>query len=174
MALEALKFYEFSEKTDVWAFAILLFEIFSLGDVPYPTVQPIDMISYVEQGNRPPQPEKCPDEIFKLMTRCWKADPNDRPTFAEIRGELTILLNIDDESYGYLNLNPDKKSRQLREMINLQVTELEAKTDEDVPTSDTAENAHVPIDFAAHIEEPIRRYFPDNPSKLPMIIEGLA
>ncbi|KAK6025401.1 hypothetical protein OSTOST_08698 [Ostertagia ostertagi] len=63
MALEALKFYEFSEKTDVWAFAILLFEIFSLGDVPYPTVQPIDMISYVEQGNRPPQPEKCPDEM---------------------------------------------------------------------------------------------------------------
>ncbi|VDO80137.1 unnamed protein product [Haemonchus placei] len=82
MALEALKYYEFSEKTDVlvkratywtnvlkashleWAFAILLFEIFSLGSVPYPTVQPVDMISYIEQGNRPPQPEKCPNEIF--------------------------------------------------------------------------------------------------------------
>ncbi|KAK6037087.1 protein tyrosine kinase [Cooperia oncophora] len=114
MALEALKFYEFSEKTDVsdGHSAFCSSRSFSLGDVPYSTVQPMDMISYIEQGNRPPQPEKCPDEIYKLMTRCWKADPNDRPTFAEIRGELTILLNIDDESYGYLNLNPDKKSRQ--------------------------------------------------------------
>ncbi|XGW23774.1 hypothetical protein V3C99_005751 [Haemonchus contortus] len=128
MALEALKYYEFSEKTDVWAFAILLFEIFSLGSVPYPTVQPVDMISYIEQGNRPPQPEKCPNEIFKLMKRCWQADPNDRPTFAEIRGELTILLNIDDESYGYLNLD-DKKSRQIRDMINRQITELHTPND---------------------------------------------
>ncbi|EYC00782.1 hypothetical protein Y032_0113g403 [Ancylostoma ceylanicum] len=120
MALEALKFYEFSEKTDVWAFGILLFEIFSLGDVPYPTVQPIDMISHIEQGNRPPQPEKCPNEIFNLTSRCWKANPDDRPTFAEVRGELTILLNIDDESYGYLSLD----TRQLRNMINRQVTEL--------------------------------------------------
>nr|CDJ80465.1 Tyrosine protein kinase domain containing protein [Haemonchus contortus] len=129
MALEALKYYEFSEKTDVWAFAILLFEIFSLGSVPYPTVQPVDMISYIEQGNRPPQPEKCPNEIFKLMKRCWQADPNDRPTFAEIRGELTILLNIDDESYGYLNLDSDKKSRQIRDMINRQITELHTPDD---------------------------------------------
>ncbi|KAK6731289.1 hypothetical protein RB195_007640 [Necator americanus] len=120
MAVEALKFYEFSEKTDVWAFGILLFEIFSLGDVPYPTVQPTDMISYIEQGNRPPQPEKCPNEIFGLMERCWKAIPDDRPIFAEIRGELTILLNIDDESYGYLSLD----SRQLRNMFNRQISEL--------------------------------------------------
>ncbi|KHJ81031.1 hypothetical protein OESDEN_19287, partial [Oesophagostomum dentatum] len=63
MALEALKFYEFSEKTDVWAFGILLYEIFSLGDVPYNTVQPTDMIVHLEQGNRPPQPEKCPNEM---------------------------------------------------------------------------------------------------------------
>ncbi|VDM84023.1 unnamed protein product, partial [Strongylus vulgaris] len=84
MALEALKFYEFSEKTDVWAFGILLYEIFSLGDVPYNTVQPMDMIAHIEQGNRPPQPEKCPNEIYALMKRCWKANPNDRPTFAEV------------------------------------------------------------------------------------------
>ncbi|VDO66826.1 unnamed protein product [Heligmosomoides polygyrus] len=119
MALEALKLYEFSEKTDVWAFAILLFEIFSLGDVPYATVQPMDMISHITEGNRPPQPEKCPDEVYNIMKKCWDADPNNRPVFAEIRGELTILLNIDDESYGYLNLDSEK-SRQLRNMIHRQ------------------------------------------------------
>ncbi|VDO84728.1 unnamed protein product [Heligmosomoides polygyrus] len=84
MALEALKLYEFSEKTDVWAFAILLFEIFSLGDVPYATVQPMDMISHIAEGNRPPQPEKCPDEVYNIMKKCWDADPNNRPVFAEV------------------------------------------------------------------------------------------
>ncbi|KIH58546.1 protein tyrosine kinase [Ancylostoma duodenale] len=140
MALEALKFYEFSEKTDVWAFGILLFEIFSLGDVPYSTVQPMDMISHIEQGNRPPQPEKCPNEIYNLTSRCWMANPDDRPTFAEIRGELTILLNIDDESYGYLSLD----SRQLRNMLNRQVTELHPTHAEDEDSVEEVEENSKP------------------------------
>ncbi|VDL73282.1 unnamed protein product [Nippostrongylus brasiliensis] len=74
-----------------WAFAILLFEVFSFGDVPYAAIQPTDMISHVEQGNRPEQPERCPDEIFALMTKCWRADPTDRPTFSEVS---TSILSI--------------------------------------------------------------------------------
>ncbi|WKX88720.1 hypothetical protein Q1695_008385 [Nippostrongylus brasiliensis] len=136
MALEALKYYEFSEKSDVWAFAILLFEVFSFGDVPYAAIQPTDMISHVEQGNRPEQPERCPDEIFALMTKCWRADPIDRPTFSEARSELTILLNTDDESYGYLNLGNESRSR---EYCNIrEVSEVHANHDNDVEKSQQA------------------------------------
>ncbi|WKX88718.1 hypothetical protein Q1695_008385 [Nippostrongylus brasiliensis] len=122
MSLEALKYYEFSEKSDVWAFAILLFEMFSFGDVPYAAIQPADMISHVEQGNRPEQPERCPDEIFALMTKCWRSEPKDRPTFSEIRSELTILLNTDDESYGYLSLGNESRYCNIRETAGVSVS----------------------------------------------------
>ncbi|VDL73283.1 unnamed protein product [Nippostrongylus brasiliensis] len=94
MSLEALKYYEFSEKSDVWAFAILLFEMFSFGDVPYAAIQPADMISHVEQGNRPEQPERCPDEIFALMAKCWRSEPKDRPTFSEVSRSMLDVIHL--------------------------------------------------------------------------------
>jgi hypothetical protein len=27
---------------------------------------------------------ECPEEIAKIMLQCWRVEPNDRPTFAEI------------------------------------------------------------------------------------------
>lgn len=30
------------------------------------------------------QPERCPDDWYKLMLRCWSAEPNDRPKFSEL------------------------------------------------------------------------------------------
>uniref|UniRef100_A0AC34QMY7 Protein kinase domain-containing protein n=1 Tax=Panagrolaimus sp. JU765 TaxID=591449 RepID=A0AC34QMY7_9BILA len=63
MALEALKLAEFTTKSDVWSYGVLLFELFSLGDNPYPSVQPSDMIDHLLQGNRLEKPDLCPDEM---------------------------------------------------------------------------------------------------------------
>jgi len=30
------------------------------------------------------QPERCPDDWYQLMLRCWAADPQDRPKFSEL------------------------------------------------------------------------------------------
>jgi hypothetical protein len=46
-----------------WSFGILMFEIITLGGSPYPGVQPDDMLSHLEQGNRMEQPDNCPDEL---------------------------------------------------------------------------------------------------------------
>ncbi|EFP03664.1 hypothetical protein CRE_19245 [Caenorhabditis remanei] len=107
MSVEALKLYEFSAKSDVWSFGVLLFEIFSMGDVPYPTVQQVDMLEHLLAGGRLPQPIKCPNEIFNIMRKCWAEKPEDRPEFNEIRGEVTVMLNLDDESYGYLSVQSE-------------------------------------------------------------------
>uniref|UniRef100_A0A0M3HHD7 Protein kinase domain-containing protein n=1 Tax=Ascaris lumbricoides TaxID=6252 RepID=A0A0M3HHD7_ASCLU len=64
MAIESLKLYEFTPKSDVWSFGVLLFELFSMGDVPFPEIQPADMIEHLEGGNRLIPPPSCSEEMF--------------------------------------------------------------------------------------------------------------
>lgn len=64
MAIEALKRFEFSTKSDAWSFGVLLHELFSLGDTPYPTIQPIELLTYLEGGHRMEQPAVCPNEML--------------------------------------------------------------------------------------------------------------
>ncbi|CAD6185385.1 unnamed protein product [Caenorhabditis auriculariae] len=113
MALESLKLYEFSLKTDVWSFGVFLFELFTMGDVPYPTIQPTEMIDHLEAGNRLSQPTKCPNEIYELMKLTWSESPESRPEFNELRSEFTNMLNLEDESYGYLCLDESSQKSSL-------------------------------------------------------------
>ncbi|MCP9257066.1 Protein tyrosine kinase [Dirofilaria immitis] len=61
MSPEAIKHYEFTMQSDVWSFGILMFEIVTLGGSPYPSIQPDDMLEYLEAGGRIDQPDNCPD-----------------------------------------------------------------------------------------------------------------
>jgi hypothetical protein len=35
-------------------------------------------------GERLKQPDKCPQKIFAIITKCWNADPKDRPNFENL------------------------------------------------------------------------------------------
>ncbi|CAL2046345.1 unnamed protein product [Caenorhabditis brenneri] len=64
-----------SEKSDVYGFAVLLNELFNLGEFDYG--YPIEpFFSF-------PQPEFCPSQIYQLMLKCCHSDPALRPTFTE-------------------------------------------------------------------------------------------
>uniref|UniRef100_A0A183VFV7 Protein kinase domain-containing protein n=2 Tax=Toxocara canis TaxID=6265 RepID=A0A183VFV7_TOXCA len=104
MAIESLKLYEYTTKSDVWSYGVFLFELFSMGDGPFPGVQPVDMIEHLEKGHRNTKPINCPNQIYNLMQACWQADPQQRPSFVQLNAYLRGLLRVDDESNGYLNL----------------------------------------------------------------------
>ncbi|XP_016058256.1 PREDICTED: macrophage-stimulating protein receptor [Miniopterus natalensis] len=88
MALESLQTYRFTSKSDVWSFGVLLWELLTRGAPPYPHIDPFDLIHFLGQGRRLPQPEYCPDSLYAVMQRCWDADPTTRPTFGMLAGEV--------------------------------------------------------------------------------------
>ncbi|KAI1723332.1 protein tyrosine kinase domain-containing protein [Ditylenchus destructor] len=104
LAIECLQNQEFSYKSDVWSFAILLYETYSFGAPPFHDIEPQLLLSHLEMGNRPAKPEYCPGEIYDIMQKCWSKAPDDRPTFHELLTLFTILLERATEGYGYLSL----------------------------------------------------------------------
>ena len=47
-----------------WSYGITCWEIFSLGRIPYPGVDNVDVISLLKSGKRLEQPELCPSEMY--------------------------------------------------------------------------------------------------------------
>jgi hypothetical protein len=53
----------------------------------------------VIQKQRPPVPEDMPDEYSLLMSSCWDAEPNNRPSFSQIATCLEIMIdNLTNEA----------------------------------------------------------------------------
>ncbi|XP_011185578.2 mucin-5AC [Zeugodacus cucurbitae] len=92
-APEALKNGRFSNKSDMWSFGILLWEIYSFGRVPYPRIPLNDVVKHVEVGYKMEAPEGCPPEIYEMMRQAWDLNPSKRPTFSELKVKLLHLKN---------------------------------------------------------------------------------
>ncbi|KAG9487956.1 hypothetical protein GDO78_007648 [Eleutherodactylus coqui] len=90
-APEALNYGRYSSESDVWSFGILLWETFSLGVCPYPGMTNQQAREQVEKGYRMSAPQKCPEEVFKIMQRCWEYKPENRPKFIEMQKELSSI-----------------------------------------------------------------------------------
>ncbi|XP_032071947.1 ALK tyrosine kinase receptor [Thamnophis elegans] len=72
----------FTSKTDTWSFGVLLWEIFSLGYMPYPSKSNQEVLEFVTSGGRMDPPKNCPGPVYRIMTQCWQHQPEDRPDFA--------------------------------------------------------------------------------------------
>ncbi|XP_044536205.1 tyrosine-protein kinase Fer [Gracilinanus agilis] len=90
-APEALNYGRYSSESDAWSFGILLWETFSLGVCPYPGMTNQHAREQVEQGYRMAAPQKCPEEIYKIMLKCWDYKPENRPNFVELQKELAAI-----------------------------------------------------------------------------------
>ena len=94
MSPESLKYQFFDERTDVWSFGITIWEIMSRGAVPFPKVatEPSLFLQYLEKGNRPKQPSNCPDDVFKVITKCLDMNKWKRYDFLELKSKFEELL----------------------------------------------------------------------------------
>uniref|UniRef100_A0A0N4VD39 Protein kinase domain-containing protein n=1 Tax=Enterobius vermicularis TaxID=51028 RepID=A0A0N4VD39_ENTVE len=74
----------FTSKTDVWSYGVLLWELFSLGYVPYPGRNNHEVFFFVE-GSRLGPPKGAPGDIYKIMIDCWRTVDKERPDFDVIK-----------------------------------------------------------------------------------------
>ncbi|XP_070547396.1 fibroblast growth factor receptor-like [Ptychodera flava] len=75
MALESILECVYTPKTDVWSYGIVLWEIFSFGNKPYPDMPIKDVIRELRHGYRLPAPKHADEMMYSLMNECWQDDP---------------------------------------------------------------------------------------------------
>ncbi|XP_065221336.1 discoidin domain-containing receptor 2 isoform X2 [Planococcus citri] len=91
MAWESVFLGKYTTKSDVWSFAVTLWEILTLArEPPYQELTDTEVmqnLSHLHHENglfvylpRPP----CTKDIFDLMLECWRKQEAERPTFREI------------------------------------------------------------------------------------------
>ncbi|XP_062290607.1 tyrosine-protein kinase Fer isoform X1 [Scomber scombrus] len=90
-APEALNYGRYSSESDVWSYGILLWETFSLGVCPYPGMTNQQAREQVEKGYRMACPQRCPDDVYKVMQRCWSYHAEERPKFHELQRDLAAI-----------------------------------------------------------------------------------
>nr|XP_027203275.1 activated Cdc42 kinase-like [Dermatophagoides pteronyssinus] len=102
-APECINYLKFTSQSDVWAYGVTLWEIFSFGFQPWAALTGQQILEAIDIPNyqRLERPECCPNEYYQLMLNCWKHEPNLRPKFSEI-----------------INLLPDCKPELLQAIKN--------------------------------------------------------
>jgi serine/threonine protein kinase len=63
MSPETLFDRKFYQNSDIWSFGVLMWEIFTLGGNPYPSVPVEKLFDYLKEGNRMSKPMYCDDEM---------------------------------------------------------------------------------------------------------------
>ena len=86
---------KFSEKSDVWAFGVTMWELFTLAkQLPYRHLSDEEVIyNSLKREFRqfPTRSSSCPESVYELMERCWVQDFNERITFRELH---TLLQTV--------------------------------------------------------------------------------
>ncbi|XP_065803219.1 muscle, skeletal receptor tyrosine-protein kinase isoform X3 [Muntiacus reevesi] len=100
MPPESIFYNRYTTESDVWAYGVLLWEIFSYGLQPYYGMAHEEVIYYVRDGHILSCPEDCPLELYNLMRLCWSKVPADRPSFSSIHRILERMCERAEGSGG--------------------------------------------------------------------------
>jgi serine/threonine protein kinase len=96
MAPETIKNSEYSVKTDVWSFAITMYEIWCKGEDPWPSLNAQQAEDLIVRGAALQLPSKCPPRLQVLIFAMMDHESSKRPAFFHI---LMALNQIKKENF---------------------------------------------------------------------------
>ena len=113
---------KFTVASDVWAYGVTVWEIYTYGETPYYSFNNADARKEIVRGLTLEIPETCPNSMMNIMRQCWMYDPHARYSFDQIvqiieEFELEISQSQMDEnelqvpfeaSYQYLEVLPSE------------------------------------------------------------------
>ncbi|KAJ8279093.1 hypothetical protein COCON_G00061590 [Conger conger] len=96
MSWESILLGKFTTASDVWAFGVTLWETLTFcKEQPYSHLSDEQVIENTGEFFRDqkrqiylPQPDMCPESVYKLMLSCWRRNTKERPSFQEIHDTL--------------------------------------------------------------------------------------
>jgi serine/threonine protein kinase len=97
----------YTAKVDVYAYGIMLFELFTAQE-PFEKVKNRWALKKaIERGDRPKCPSYLPAEVVQMMEACWNQSPADRPSFADILEHPEGLLLSDADEVAFEDFRRD-------------------------------------------------------------------
>ncbi|XP_015591963.1 vascular endothelial growth factor receptor 2 [Cephus cinctus] len=115
MSPEALRERVFSSKSDVWSFGVVMWEIGTLGALPYHEIRDDQFLQHVLRNEgRLARPQSVSFELYEVMRSCWASRVEHRPTFGQLIHHLRSLSGCPYSIWGrnnpcYTSLLPTKQ-----------------------------------------------------------------
>ena len=85
-APECINYLKFTSASDVWAFGVTLWEMFSYGFQPWAALTGQQILEAIDEPSyqRLEPPESCPKDYYSIMLKCWQHEPHNRPRFIDL------------------------------------------------------------------------------------------
>lgn len=168
MAIESIFDKVYTVKSDVWAFGIVMWEICTMGGSPYPGIPMVELLAYLQRGDRMRKPDQCPQELYEIICPCWEENPALRPNFYELEAQLSDLIrrkattsnnlasferlqstqsaqsSTDETTCLVATSSPKKKRNSLDNLLGSKKQSIALKTPQNTSFDDVFETVNVP------------------------------
>lgn len=152
-APECISQQKFSEKSDVWAFGVVMIEIYTRGETPYRGWINSYVVEQVLEGFTLPIPMECPDKVYSdCIAPCFELEKEHRPTFSFLVERLDMYIrNFAQLTVATVEERTSQLSSEVLRVLPPGSNQVPAITEEQVAKAD-ADNQYE--DFGASEEAP--------------------
>lgn len=102
-------------KSDVWSFGLMLYEMVTLGDVPFAEIPVTELLQYHQRGKTLKKPNNCSNSLYSIIKSCCQWKDHDRPSLADVRRKLQSGEKSANDSVVLRVPEPINIERYLRE-----------------------------------------------------------